>query len=570
MAVELDLADIQGNILAAYGKLGFPKGRNILLRVDDTDKPGETGRAAARGARRFVRELIPLVTTSLRWDDGPSYTKAEKYRVPRPQAKLNVAFTFYGLLALGVPTRTLSPFPDAFIDGMIRRAPMLGDDFSGPGWLDAWDEVWRPSESGSRFADPKTPHLLIMLNQSWQAESAGALDSLTQAVERLARDNGLRVLEGHNRPGRPTQRYQELSAIYDDAGRPLPTEHFGFRDGLGDPVFEGQYLRKEEQLDARGNGAVDGLGNWRPLATGEFLLGYADEAQETSGVILPLPFVRNGTFLAYRKLHQNVASWRSYVDSAATGFGKVFGVDKANDAKELLMAKMAGRWSDGAPLITAPDLESWAAFKREHPEPKPDDSQEKKDAWTKAMLEFDYSKDPDGALCPFGSHVRRVNTRDSLDPQAMFKDQLPKITLDGSVLNNRRRILRRGLPYGASPADTKDEDEHGIVMFVVCADLFRQFEFVQQQWINYGLDAHSGSDACPIVGNHAQGAQAAANSKASAPHAKFVIPAPTGASHPPFVLNKLPQFVEVRGGEYFFVPSLTALTMLAMGSIDPT
>ena len=357
MAVELDLADIQGNILSGYGKLGFPKGRNILLRVDDTDKPGEAGQAAARGARRFVRQIVPLVTTALRWEDGPSYSKAEKYRVPRPQATLNIAFTFYGLLALGVPTRTLSHFPDAFIDGMMKRAPMLGDDFSGPHWLDAWDEVWRPSENASRFTDPKTPHILIMLNQSWQAESAGALDSLTQAVERLARDNGLRVLEGHNPAGRPTQRYQELSAIYDDAGRPLPIEHFGFRDGLGDPVFEGQYLRKEERLDARGNGAVDGLGNWRPLATGEFLLGYPDEAQETSGVILPLPFVRNGTFLAYRKLHQNVASWRSYTESAASDFGKLFGVAKTSDAKELLMAKMAGRWRDGAPVLKAPDLE---------------------------------------------------------------------------------------------------------------------------------------------------------------------------------------------------------------------
>ena len=445
MGIELDLADIQGNILAAYGKLGFPKGRNILLHIEEADKPGG---AAARGARRFVRELIPYVTTALRWDDGkPSYRKAENYRVPRPEATLNIAFTFYGLLALGVPTRTLSHFPDPFIDGMITRAPMLGDDFSGDNWLNAWDEVWRPSKGVSRFTDPKTPHILIMLNQSWQAESAGVMESLTQTIERFARDNGLRVLEGHNQTNKPTQRYQELTAIYKD-GVPQPTEHFGFRDGLGDPVFEGQYRFKEEQLDARGNGAVDGLGNWRPLATGEFLLGYPDEAQETSGIILPLHFVRNGTFMAYRKLHQNVASWRSYIDSAASDFGKVFGVENTSDAKEFLVAKMAGRWRDGAPTINAPDLKSWAAFKKAHPEPGDDASAEAKAAWTKAMLEFDYSKDPDGVACPFGSHMRRVNTRDSLDPQAAFKDQIPDITLDGSVLNNRRRILRRGLPYG--------------------------------------------------------------------------------------------------------------------------
>ena len=33
MAVELDLADIQGNVLIAYGKLGFPKGRFMLFHI---------------------------------------------------------------------------------------------------------------------------------------------------------------------------------------------------------------------------------------------------------------------------------------------------------------------------------------------------------------------------------------------------------------------------------------------------------------------------------------------------------------------------------------------------------
>jgi Dyp-type peroxidase family len=571
MAVELDLADIQGNILAGYGKLGFPTGRNILLHIDDADKNPE---AAATGARRFVNEVRPHVTTALRWDDGKAhFTRAEAYRVTRPQVALNIAFTFYGLVVLGVPTRTLSNFPDAFIDGMIKRAPMLGDDFTGSGWLGAWDEIWQPTDNTSRFADPKTPHILIMLNQSLQAASSDALEALTQFIEDSARKNGLSVLEGHNQQGRPTARYQELSAIFDETTTPptpLPIEHFGFHDGIGDPVFEGQYRFREEKLNATGNGAVDGLGEWRPLATGEFLLGYPDEAQETSGVILPLPFVRNGTFMAYRKLHQNVVRWRNFIDKTAADFGKVFGLENLEQARQLLMAKMAGRWKNGAPISKAPDWNSWQEFNAQWPEPKPGDAPEKTAAWTKAVLEFSYANDPDGVKCPFGSHVRRVNTRDSLDPQAAFREQIPDITLDGSVLNNRRRILRRGLPYGASGNTAMDEDEHGIVMFIMCADLFRQYEFVQQQWINYGLDARSGSDACPIVGNHAQGAAAASDSKAKAPKAKFVIPVDEKAGHPPFIADGLPQFVETRGGEYFFIPSLTALSMLAMGTIDPT
>jgi hypothetical protein len=108
-----------------------------------------------------------------------------------------------------------------------------------------------------------------------------------------------------------------------------------------------------------------------------------------------------------------------------------------------------------------------------------------------------------------------------------------------------------------------DSAEHGIVMLVVCASLFRQYDFVQQQWLNYGLDANAGNDTCPLVGNHASG-------DGHGPKAKFVIPSDPQTGRPPFVVEGLPQFVETRGGEYFFVPSMTALRMIGMGTIDPT
>jgi TIR domain len=85
------------------------------------------------------------------------------------------------------------------------------------------------------------------------------------------------------------------------------------------------------------------------------------------------------------------------------------------------------------------------------------------------------------------------------------------------------------------------------------------------QWINYGLDSRAGSDTCPIVGNHSDG-----TGQEPAPKAKFVIPADPASGHPPFIADGLPQFVETRGGEYFFVPSMTALRMIGMGVVDPT
>ena len=116
------------------------------------------------------------------------------------------------------------------------------------------------------------------------------------------------------------RKYQELSALLaleDGKYIPTPKEYFGFTDEIGDPVFDGQYPNQYEQTIARGSGALDGEGNWRPLATGEFLLGYPDEAQEIPGAAMPLDFSRNGTFMAYRKLHQNVAAFRDFMDETA-------------------------------------------------------------------------------------------------------------------------------------------------------------------------------------------------------------------------------------------------------------
>jgi Dyp-type peroxidase family len=560
MAVVLDLADIQGNILAGYGKQGYPTGRNILFHID-----GENSEDKARNGRHFVTETLPLVTTALRWSK-PGVTAAPgEVLVSQPEVAVNIAFTFSGLVALGISTRTLRGMPDEFIDGMAKRASMLGDDFDGKGFIQQWDEVWQPTtQNGDAIFDVKAPHILITLNKRWDVDDA-VLDAVTKKLEAIAFAYNVRVLEGHNQRGAAKQRYQDLSAIFttDANGRriPLDKEHFGFSDGISDPAFEGQYLHKMEQLEARGNGAVDGKGNWRPLATGEFLLGYPDEAQEIPGAAMPLAFSRNGTFMAYRKLHQRVDSWRSFIRAQGEKFGKVFAIDDATDAHELFIAKMAGRWSDGVPLSKAPDVNAWKAFNAQYPR----GSSER----TMALLDFTFADDPSGEICPATSHVRRVNTRDALDPwvAAHQKDRAA-----GSVLNNRRRILRRGLPYGASPEGTSDEDDHGIVMLIVCANLGRQFEFVQQQWVNYGLDARAGNDTCPIVGNHSQGAltKDPEARRKNGPAAKYVIPANPDKGHPPYVSDNLPQFVETRGGEYFFVPSLTALRMIGMGTVDPT
>jgi deferrochelatase/peroxidase EfeB len=158
-------------------------------------------------------------------------------------------------------------------------------------------------------------------------------------------------------------------------------------------------------------------------------------------------------------------------------------------------------------------------------------------------VDFSYSDDPEGIKCPVTSHLRRVNPRDGLNPGVT------------STLSNRRRIVRRGLPYGQTVND--DASEHGIIFMAMCSSLSRQYEFVQQQWLNYGLDAYAGNDTCPLLGNR-EG------------DAKFVIPVDPESGEAPFILSNIPQFVETRGGDYFFLPSMTALRMIGMGIVDPT
>ena len=119
-------------------------------------------------------------------------------------------------------------------------------------------------------------------------------------------------------------------------------------------------------------------------------------------------------------------------------------------------------------------------------------------------------------------------------------------------------MLRRGLPYGPPNFEPRDDaSEQGVIMMVMGVDLFRQFEFVQQQWIQYGLDFHQGNNTCPMLGRHDH-------------HTRHMIPSDPESGKPPYMMTRLKTFVECRGGDYFFVPSMIALRMIAMGIVDPT
>ncbi len=548
MTRELNLDDIQGNIVRAYGRYSYPVARYFFLQFEDTVS-----------ARAFVDAVRPKVTTAQRW------TKEDM-----PPVTLNIGFTFWGLWNLGLPTRTLQQMPSEFIEGMKARAFVLGDkdptllDSDDQGWQAHWDPVWQENRTDKPRPNGDV-HVWISMNAHVKPgtdEAVPELEEQTQWLRDLCRKTlkgRVRILDSNGRGG--DQEYQQASAIFatlpDGSKVATPKEHFGFTDGIGNPVFDGQFADQLEGDAVIGRGKwMDAEKGWQPLATGEFLLGHPDESQELPPTAMPPEFMQNGSFMVYRKLHENVGTFKEVLAEEAKDFAATMGISEA-EANVTLQAKMVGRWPDGVPLSKVPTYDAWVALAKERGFDNPETAGPayREYLTSKEARDFLFGDDIKGFKCPSGAHLRRVNTRDYLDPQNDPDGTNPDAT---TQLNKRRRILRRGLPYGpTTPGAGSDDEEQGIIFMAVCASIFRQFEFVQQQWIEYGLDFNAGNNTCPLVGSHKT-------------HTRHVIPADPSGDTPPYVMNKLKSFVETRGGDYFFIPSLTALRLMSMGIVDPT
>lgn len=278
-------------------------------------------------------------------------------------------------------------------------------------------------------------------------------------------------------------------------------DHFGFFDGISQPAVEGSGMRGRP-----GDGQPNGAGGWRDVATGEFLLGYIDE-DEAMPIAPAAPFDKNGTFMVYRKLRMDVAGFRRMVHEA----GRLY-----PGGPDQLAAKIVGRWPDGTPLALSPD----------RPDPGVTSDPTK-------INDFTYQDDPQGLRCPVGSHVRRAHPRDA---EGFF----------GGRLTNRHRIIRRGRSYGTplAPGTLEDDgQERGLVFVCFNASIWRQFETIQRLWVDDGDPFWLGGDVDPLIG-------------CPKPGSKMTIP-----GKPPFFV-KPPQLVTMRGGEYLFQPSISALRWL--------
>ncbi|MFE4414927.1 Dyp-type peroxidase [Streptomyces sp. NPDC056821] len=263
--------------------------------------------------------------------------------------------------------------------------------------------------------------------------------------------------------------------------------------------------------DGVSNPAVEGSGIAgsnqleRPLRAGEFVLGYPDEL---GGVQTPWPEIlgRNGSYAVFRKLHQRVAAFRRCLKDNST----------SREDEELLAAKVLGRWRSGAPLALSPHQDDAALGADPH-----------------RRNTFLYERDdPAGFTTPGGCHIRRANPRDA--------------SVAGEV--RLHRMIRRGAVYGPPLADGALEDDgadRGLLFAFIGAHLGRQFEFVQSEWLNDGVFFGSADTKDPIAGAH-EGVT------------DYTIPRRPVRRR----LPQLPRFTVTRGGEYCFLPGLSALRWL--------
>ncbi|MEA2204139.1 MAG: hypothetical protein QOE77_915 [Blastocatellia bacterium] len=441
--------------------------------------------ADAKEARNWLGRLSAEITTANGKQEGSS---------------INIAFTRPGLERLGLAfPETLATFPLSFVEGMASpyRTQILGDD--GENNPANWE--WGGTD------EQKTADILLLLFGA----DENALDSL------LARQRSTFGAGG----------VVELRAL--GAGRQPDThEHFGFNDNITQPALEGTSAVRRALPE-------------NVIEMGEVVLSYVnDYGQPTdSPVVSPehdpknmLPNAhlaegappdtpimrdlgRNGTYVVFRQMAQHVADFWNYLDEASRDISG----HTDHEASTRLGAKFVGRWPSGAPLVKAPD--------GDNPALSNDD-------------DFKYLEaDPHGFKCPIGSHIRRSNPRDSLPPNA-------KMSL-ASV--NRHRLMRRGRSYGHRAADPRVHDgvERGLHFICLNADIERQFEFVQQTWINSPVFGGLCGEVDPLVGHLTKGDEV------------MTVPGDPLRTR----VHNLKRFITVKGGAYFFMPGMKALKYLS-------
>lgn len=437
------------------------------------------------GARRMCARLHPLISSASEVADfNEDYSEARRQHGLDPDMRslwVGLGISASGLAKLGVDLGTLPPGPgsDAFVAGMASRASQIGDVAANT-----------PTQWLTPFASKGGVDAVLIA----AADDPGALGEKVESLVELITSNGGQV-------------------VFAERGATLPGalrghEHFGFKDGGSQPAILGYDPAP--------------LQNEPPaVPAGEFVVGYSDAAGNRPAVNEAW---RNGSFLIFRRLVQDVAAFQAVAGAGVAG-------SEPAVAQQMLAAKMVGRWPSGAPLEKFPDADPGAGHEDN---------------------DFQYKATDDGGqTVPTWAHIRKANPRDETQPAPTTPDDDPV----------RRRMIRCGIPFG--PPFSPDGDpavERGLHFLAVVSDVVRQFEFIQSAWmsnVNFPKGSKSGQAGSPysppspdVPGDGPDPITGEGNTGKSLQYHQAL------GTHP---IQLAADLVRVTAGEYFFVPSLATL-----------
>ncbi len=391
--------------------------------------------------------------------------------------KVNIAFTANGLRDLGSPAPANAD--PAFLDGMKKRAAALGDDVA---------HDWRPEYRDEVFDG-------VLLVAAWDKDPETARKLARQRADKVVADFG-KTPAGH---GVMLEAHREEGVVNVFVVNNKPTfghEAFGFADGVSQPAVEG--LHRPVVDDDQSFAGQD------IVAAGNFILDHA----------APAPWMVNGSYLAFRRLRQDVPAFDHYVSANFAGLA---------DNKDQFAARLIGRWKDGSPIARDP-----LASNPAHNEDVPTENND-----------FDFGVQGTAQdRCPFNAHIRRVYPRADIQ--------------DGPGNSEDRRILRAGIAYNY---EKSRPDDRGLLFACYQSSIVDKFEFIQISWAN--------ASSIPFQPPYVKGSKGVMPDK---PGIDLIIgqgAQPRDATWATGTLKAVPKFVTSTGGDYFFSPSISGLRHLA-------
>jgi len=555
----LEVDEIQGNILG-----GFSKDHQMLLFLKITNVANFKG---------WLKAVTPFVATASEVISFNRLFKSLRVRQGKEGAVkstwINLAFTYTGMHQLAASDLLEADFTDpSFKQGLAARSPALGDptQAANPGNPAHWV-----------VGGTATPVDAVILVAS---DDAADLD---RAVKRFENPD----------PADAALKLAGATIVYHQPGNNLPGklsghEHFGFLDGVSQPGIRGRVsdapgdvLTPRQNPNDRGQGKPGQDLLW----PGEFVFGYPRQDAEAASIAEPGPlstagphWSRNGSYLVFRRLKQDVFGFHSFLKATAAAHAA-----QGAGSAEAVGARLVGRWPSGAPVLRTPrvtagvpdyqhlgvdtpglgdddcannhfEFQDGTALLPPAGNPSPFDCVD--DFFTQS------EGDKSGLLCPFAGHIRKAYPRDDEQRPLPPCSNTDKAAPDGSEPNEEdtqtHRLLRRGIPFGKASTSTPsqpvaDNGDRGLLFLAYQTSIERQFEFVTRNWVNEPnfKDPGSGFDFILGQNNHVANRQRTMKVKFGP------------AANQCVTLTTQTDWVIPTGGGYFFAPSISALALLA-------